>query len=117
MRSVAITTFTADKNVGGPRGSTISMSEVSSFDGDCRKPKGAILFTGPDGSRDHQVLVKGGPYIGHTEPSPEATGDVSYLCRAAEVFVRVFARMNASYYACVYTIGLPSPSIEGCSGW
>lgn len=59
-------------------------SEVSSFEGKQRKPKGAVLFTGPDGLRDHRVKVEDQCFVGNTTKSPEASGDLRYLYRAAE---------------------------------
>ena len=40
---------------------------------------------GPDGVTDYKVEIKDPKYIGHGTMSPEGTGDVQYLCRAAEV--------------------------------
>jgi hypothetical protein len=59
------------------------MSTVSSFEGDHRKPKGEVLFTGPDGVGNYKVEVKEASYIGHSTMSPEATSDTRYLCRGA----------------------------------
>lgn len=40
---------------------------------------------GPDGIADYKVQIKDPKYIGHETMSPEGTGDVQYLCRAAKV--------------------------------
>ena len=40
---------------------------------------------GPDGIADYKVQIKDPKYIGHGTMSPEGTGDVQYLCRAAKV--------------------------------
>lgn len=61
-----------------------STSEVSSLEREQRKPKGAVLFTGPDGLRDHRVKVEEQCFVGNTTKSPEASGDLRYLYRAAE---------------------------------
>lgn len=58
---------------------------VSSYEGEVRKPKGAVLFTGPDGIGDHRVQVEEQRYIGHTTASPEATADLHYIVRAPKV--------------------------------
>ncbi|XP_026186606.1 uncharacterized protein C4orf45 [Mastacembelus armatus] len=43
-----------------------------------------IIFTGPDGTGDYRPRSNYFPrYIGVGTSSPEATGDLSYLCRAA----------------------------------
>ena len=63
--------------------SSTSISTDASFDGKLKK--GAILFTGPDGMRDQRVKVEDYHFIGHTTVSPEATADLNYLYRAAEV--------------------------------
>ncbi|XP_026213929.1 uncharacterized protein C4orf45 isoform X2 [Anabas testudineus] len=43
-----------------------------------------ILFTGPDGIGDYRPRADYFPgYIGVGTSTPEATGDLSYLCRAA----------------------------------
>ncbi len=63
-----------------------SSASVSTGGGVFQERKGAILFTGPDGMRDQRVQVEADHrYIGHTTASPEATGDLNYICRAAEV--------------------------------
>ncbi|ELT88885.1 hypothetical protein CAPTEDRAFT_226166 [Capitella teleta] len=47
--------------------------------------RGQMIFTGPDGLRDHRVTVSHEPprFIGETTKSPEETGDVNYLWRAS----------------------------------
>ena len=66
-----------------------SSSVVSSYVGEKRKPKGEVIFTGPDGIRQHRVKVKEEPwrqrYVGRSAASPEATGDMYYLVRASKV--------------------------------
>lgn len=50
--------------------------------------EGTCTYThpaGPDGVTDYKVEIKDPKYIGHGTMSPEGTGDVQYLCRAAEV--------------------------------
>ncbi|XP_028272514.1 uncharacterized protein C4orf45 [Parambassis ranga] len=43
-----------------------------------------MLFTGPDGIGDYRPRSNYFPvYIGVGDMSPEATGDLNYLCRAA----------------------------------
>lgn len=62
-------------------------STVSSYDGvGRRKPKGHVIFTGPDGVRDQRVAVEEPKqYIGHATSSCEATGDMRYICRPSKV--------------------------------
>ena len=95
---------------------------TGTFDGDQRKPKGAVLFTGaslrntklsvmhthththththghmhtgPDGIGDFKVRVKEPSYIGHGCMSPEASSDTKYLYRAAEVRTRLYRCTN-----------------------
>uniref|UniRef100_A0A8C2ZB26 Uncharacterized protein n=2 Tax=Cyclopterus lumpus TaxID=8103 RepID=A0A8C2ZB26_CYCLU len=43
-----------------------------------------MLFTGPDGIGDHRPRLNYSPrYVGAGVSSPEATGDLGYLCQAA----------------------------------
>ena len=58
---------------------------VSSYVGGEKKPKGQLIYTGPDGIGDHKVTVLPTRYVGHTTASPEHTGDVNYICRPAQV--------------------------------
>ncbi len=71
----------SSRDGGGPS----AVSVVSSFEGGKRKPIGEVLYTGPDGIGDHKVKVEEQRYTGHTCASPEATGDVKYICRGAKV--------------------------------
>ena len=43
------------------------------------------MYLGPDGVTDYNVHVEEQRCIGHDTMSPEGTGDVQYLCRAAKV--------------------------------
>ncbi|ELU05901.1 hypothetical protein CAPTEDRAFT_192832 [Capitella teleta] len=51
----------------------------------CTLEASTTLISGPDGLRDHRVTVSHEPprFIGETTKSPEETGDVNYLWRAA----------------------------------
>ncbi|XP_029958827.1 uncharacterized protein C4orf45 homolog [Salarias fasciatus] len=45
---------------------------------------GRVIFTGPDGTGDYRPRSGYSPrYVGVGSPSPEATGDLGYLSRAA----------------------------------
>ncbi|XP_065884621.1 protein SPMIP2-like [Dysidea avara] len=44
--------------------------------------KGIVLYSGPDGVKDHQTRVKDPQWVGHGTASPESTSNLNYLCRA-----------------------------------
>eukprot|EP00795_Rhopilema_esculentum_P005061 gene5061-173_t len=45
--------------------------------------RGKVLFTGPDGVKDHETKICDAEYIGIGTASRESTGNLSYLWRAA----------------------------------
>ena len=59
---------------------------VSSTKREDEERVGRILYTGPDGVGDHRTTVLEAGYVGHSERSPEATGDLQYVYRPAKVF-------------------------------
>ncbi|CAI8033033.1 Uncharacterized protein C4orf45 homolog [Geodia barretti] len=59
------------------------MSTVSSLEEGLTKPKGAVLFTGPDGVGNHRTTVADPRYVGHGFTSPESSSDTQYLYRSA----------------------------------
>lgn len=61
--------------------------------------KGEVIFTGPDGVGDHRVTVMDShQYVGGVTASPEATGDVKYMCRAPKASVESLGEYKGLCY-------------------
>eukprot|EP00117_Sycon_ciliatum_P014417 scpid79989/ scgid14683/ Uncharacterized protein C4orf45 homolog len=46
--------------------------------------KGRMIFTGPQGTRDHRMTLLDGTHTGEGFETPEKTSDLNYLLRASE---------------------------------